>query len=214
MKPSELAKFRYSGKWPPPELPSPVELEGKLIASGDFSHLIDLDTPDFSPVPCFGVLLPRGLIDRLDHLQIPLLCGSFVNFVGYSTFICEVWQTGYHMLPYQMTQVYSFTYEDEYVGKHSFHVSDMAYDIYIHATQNLDAGALKALLPCFERKFTIMELRKHLNTDEQTLLHRSLEGKRLSDVEKILKELKLSYQLRRVPKRNDWIQQYPDDIQT
>ena len=80
-----------------------------LIASGDFSHLIDADTPDYSPDPCFGVLLPEGLIQRLRHLPIPLLGGSSVNFVGHATFVCDVWQTGYRSLPYRMTEVYGFT---------------------------------------------------------------------------------------------------------
>ncbi len=109
MKPSELAEFRFTGKLPTPELPSPVELEGTLIASGNFSHLIDADTPDYSPEACFGVLLPEGLIERLSHLPIPLLAGSSVNFVGHATFTCEVWPTGYPSLPYRMTEVYSFT---------------------------------------------------------------------------------------------------------
>lgn len=212
MKPSELAKFRFTGKSPSPELPSPVELEGKLIASGNLSHLIDSDTPDYSHASCFGVLLPEGLIDRLDHLPIPLLGGSSVNFVGYATFICDVWQTGYHMLPYRMTKVYSFTYEDDYVGKHSLHVSHMSYDVYINANEDWDAGALKSLLPFFESNFTIMELRKHLNSRENMLLHRSLEGERLSDVEEILKELGVRYELRRVPKGTDWLQQYKDEL--
>lgn len=200
MKPSELAQFRFSG-----ELPSPVELEGTLIASGNYSHLVD--DAEFSPDPCFGVLLPEGLIDRLNYLQIPILGGSSVNFIGQATFICDVWQTGYQMLPYRMTQVYSFTYEDKYVGKHSFHVSYMAYDVYIRVTQDPNATTLKTLQPCFERAFTLMELRKHLSEHDQTLLHRSLEGEQLANVETILKGLGIDYELRRIPKGNDWLLQ-------
>jgi len=198
MKPSELAKFRFSG-----ELSSPVELEGTLIASGNYSHLVD--EAEFSPAPCFGVLLPEGLIDRLSHLKIPLLGGSSVNFVGQATFVCDVRQTGYQMLPYRMKQVYNFTYEDEYVGKHSFHVSQMAYDVYICAPQNLDTAMLKTLKPYFERTFTIMELRKHLNECNKTLLHRSLEGEQLVEVENILKGLGIDYELRFISKGHDWI---------
>lgn len=213
MKPSELAKFRFTGKLPTPELPTPVELEGTLLASGDFSHLIDADTPDYSSDPCFGVLLPAGLIQRLRHLPIPLLVGSSVNFIGHATFFCEVWPTGYPSLPYKMTEVYSFTYEDKYVGKHTFHVSHMAYDIYLKAGQEWDAHRLKCLQPYFERKLTIMGLRKHLRESEAVLLHRALEGMQLSDVKKVLEKLGIRYELRRVPKGNDWLQQYKDEVE-
>ncbi len=212
MRPSELAKFRFTGKLPTPELPSPVELEGTLIASGDFSHLIDADTPDYSPDPCFGVLLPEGLIQRLSHLPIPLLGGSSVNFVGHATFVCDVWQTGYPSLPYRMTEVYSFTYEDKYVGKHTFHVSHMAYDIYLHDGQEWDAHRLKCLLPYFENKFTIMGLRRYLQGSGTVLLHRALKGTQLSGVEEVLEKLGVSYELRRIPKGNDWLQQYKDEV--
>lgn len=210
MKPSELAKYRFSGKIPEPELPLPVELEGTLIASGNYSHLIDLDVADFSPDPCFGVLLPEGLVDRLSHLEIPLLSGSSVGFVGQATFVCDVWQTGYQMLPYRMTQVYEFTYEDKHVGKHSFHVSYIPYDIYIRSPEDANASLLKNLQPHFERNFTIMELRKHITTRDDILLHRSLEGEQLFDVERSLKDLGVAYELRHVAKGNDWLRQYKE----
>lgn len=154
------------------------------------------------------MLLLEGLIDRLSHLDIPLLVGSSVNFVGQATFVCDVWQTGYQMLPYRMAQVYEFTYEDEHIGKHSFRVSYMPYDIYIRSPKGANASLLKRLLPHFERNFTIMELRKHLATRDDTLLHRSLEGEQLFDVERCLKELGVAYELRRVAKGNDWLGQY------
>ena len=210
MKPSELAKYRFNGKLPSPELPSPVKLEGTLVASGNYSHLIDADIPNFCPDPCFGILLPEGLVERLDHLQIPVLGGSSVQFFGYAEFICDVWQTGYQMLPYRMTQVYEFSYEDEYVGRHMFHVSHMAYDVYILAPSDANAKMLKALQPYFERKFTIMELRKHLGERGFTLLHHSLEGERLFEVQRVLKDLEIEYEQRRVAKGNDWLQQYKD----
>ena len=98
-----------------------MELEGTLVASENLSYLVNSDTPDF----WLRVLLPEGLIDRLTHLHIPLSGESSVNFVGYATFICDVRQTGHHIPTFRMNQVYSFTYEDKYVGRHSFHVSHM-----------------------------------------------------------------------------------------
>lgn len=212
MKPSELAKLRFTGKLPSHDLPSPVELEGTLIASGNFSHLIDADTPDYSPEPCFGVLLPEGLIERLSHLPIPLLGGSSVNFVGHATFVCDVWQTGYPALPYRMTEVYSFSYEDKYVGKNTFHVSHMAYDVYVNADRSWDAYRLKSLLPYFEGKFTIMGLRTHLQGNGVVLLHRALKGTQLSEAEDVLTKLGVRYELRRVPKGIDWLEQYKDEV--
>jgi len=194
MKPSELAKYRFSGG-----LPSPVELEGTLVASENYSHLIDEE--EFSPDPCFGVLLPEGLIERLTHLDIPPMVGSSVIFVGQATFVCDVWHTGYRMLPYRMVQVYEFTYEDKYVGKHSFHVSYMAYDVYIISPKEACASTLKALLQLFERRFTTMELRKHLRERDDVLLHRALEGEQLFAIEQRLQEIGVKYELRRIPQK-------------
>ena len=197
MKPSELAQYRFSGT-----LPSPVELDGTLIASGDFSHLVD--DASFSPEPRFGVLLPEGFIDRLSHLEIPIMVGTSVNFVGQATFVCEVWPTGYQMLPYRMTEVYEFTYQDEHVGKHHFRVTGIPHDIYIHAPADLTAHVLTAIQPLFERSYTVIGLKKHLLARGWTLLHRALSGDRLGEVQEVLQGLGIAYELRRVPKGIEW----------
>lgn len=111
-----------------------------------------------------------------------------------------------------MTEVYSFTYEDKYVGRHEFNVSHMAYDIYLSAGQEWDAHRLKSLLEYFERKFTVMELRMHLQGNGAVLLNRALKGAQLSEVEEVLKKLGVRYELRRVPKGIDWLEQYKDEV--
>ena len=205
VKPSELANYRWQGTLDRPTLPhGPVELQGCLLVSGAWSHLID-DSSLGNFEICYGVVVPEEAVQNLDCLDIPISGGTSVKYVGKANFICDVWQTGYPALPYRMTRVYEFTYQDKYVGKHKFKLHDIHRDLYVKVPKMVSAQQIATINKYTERKFSAMELKNELTSGLVFLVSRAINEEQQNSAKLELEGMGFEVVLTHVAVGNDWL---------
>ncbi len=189
MKPSEAARLPYEAH------SRPVEIEGFLIASGVYSHLVDSEDILRSREPHFGILINHEAIRCLETLELDNYAGSWVGYTGHVRLKGTMTHTGFSMLPKYIYFLYYLTYWNDRIGTHEFHFSDTFKDVHLISPKSVRADLLRDIAPYFERTDTYMSIKSYLEENDRFLLQAHVQGEELEKTEALLRRHDLHYEL-------------------